>query len=326
MHSKKGTEDLIYCLSSRTFAYGSFDFLGKNGVPCRLLERLLGQLSRFDDSTWMVWRKPTPPPTTTENLSSSRKSTNNQILLQKVNGSIADLLDEFDAQWFAFLKHSYVTTEQSNYIRKIKNEASEWDTIVVHVDFAENYSLLQQNSIMQAHWTTPQATIFTIHIKVDKDNHHSMAITSDYLEHDVEFVHAAQNIIVDYVQSLYSSVRKLNYVSDGAPQHFKNNKNILNLTYHYNDFGIPASWTFCATAHGKSAVDGIGAAIKHRANREALYGNSSCVILTPEDLYTFARQNTAINIFYVDKTRIKQNSERYRLYARWKQHGVEGKY
>ncbi|CAF4599840.1 unnamed protein product, partial [Rotaria socialis] len=25
---------------------------------------------------------------------------------------------------------------------------------------------------MQAHWTTPQATIFTIHIKVDKDNHH----------------------------------------------------------------------------------------------------------------------------------------------------------
>ncbi|CAF2147192.1 unnamed protein product [Rotaria magnacalcarata] len=297
----------------------------KDSVPSAFLEPLLGQHSRFDDSTWMIWSKPRTPPTTTENLS-SKTPTSNQILLQKVNGSIADLLEEFDAQWLTFLKHSYITTEQSNYIRTIKNGASESDTIVVHMDFAENYSLQQQNSIMQAHWTTPQATIFTIHIKVDKDNHHSMAIISDYLEHNVEFVHAAQNIIVDYVQSLYPSIKKLNYVSDGAPQHFKNNKSILNLTYHYNDFGIPASWSFCATAHGKSAVDGIGAAIKHRANKQALYANSSCTIFTPEDLYKFARQNTAINVFYMHKNRIQQNSEKYHLCSRWNQRGVEGKY
>ncbi|CAF4643693.1 unnamed protein product, partial [Rotaria socialis] len=141
----------------------------KDSVPSAFLEPLLGQHSRFDDSTWMIWSKPRTPPTTTENLS-SKTPTSNQILLQKVNGSIADLLEEFDAQWLTFLKHSYITTEQSNYIRTIKNGASESDTIVVHMDFAENYSLQQQNSIMQAHWTTPQATIFTIHIKVDKDN------------------------------------------------------------------------------------------------------------------------------------------------------------
>ena len=225
-----------------------------------------------------------------------------------------------------FLKHSYITAEQSDYIRRIKIKASEYDTIIVHINFAENYNLIHQNSIMQAHWTTQQAAIFTVHIQVNKDNHHSIALISDYLEHDVEFVHAAQNVIVDYVQSVYPMVKQINYVSEGAPQHFKNNKNILNLTYHSTDFGIPASWTFRATTHGKSVVDGIGAAVKHRATREVLYGNSSCVILTPEALYMFARYKTTINVFYMNRNRVKQNTERYGLYARWNQYGVHGKY
>ena len=64
---------------------------------------------------------------------------------------------------------------------------------------------------MQAHWTTPLATIFIIHVKVGKNNHHhSMAIISEYLEHDVEFVHAVQNVIIDYIQTLYSGLKKLN--------------------------------------------------------------------------------------------------------------------
>ncbi|CAM4790993.1 unnamed protein product [Rotaria magnacalcarata] len=298
----------------------------KDSVPSKFLEQSLGAVSHFDDSTWMVWSKPASSTASTNDTSPSRKFSNNQVLLQKVNGSVADLLQEFNTQWLIFLKHSYIATEQSNYIRRIKSEANEYDTIVIHMDFAENYSLLQQNSIMQAHWATPQATIFTIHAKISKDNHHSMAIISDYLEHDVEFVHSAQRVIVDHIQSVYPGVKKLNYVSDGAPQHFKNNKNILNLSYHYTDFGLPASWTFCATAHGKSAVDGIGAAIKHRANRHTLGNNSSSVILTPEDLYKFARHSNEINVFYTNRTHIKHNSERYGLYARWNQHRVEGKY
>ena len=178
---------------------------------------------------------------------------------------------------------------------------------------------------MQAHWTTSQATIFRIHAKISKDNHHSMAIISDYLEHDVEFVHSAQRIIVDYIQSAYPGVKKLNYDSDGASQHFKNNKNILKLTYHYTDFGLPASWTFYATGHGKSAADGIGAAIKHQANRQILCSNSSSAILTPEDLYKFAWHSNEINVFYMNRTHIKHNSERYDLHVRWKQRGAEGK-
>ena len=214
----------IYCFSSRLLTYDPFDFLGQDAIPSGFLERLLGDISSFCDSSCMVWSKSTVKPDTMKDASSSRQATNNQISLQKVNGSIANLLQEFDSQWPMFLKHSYITAEQSYYIRRIKIEASEYDTIIVHIDFAENYNLIHQNSDMQAHWTTQQAAVFTVHIQVNKDNHHSMAIISDYLEHDVGLVHAAQNVIVNYVQSVYPMVKKINYVSDGAPQHFKNNK------------------------------------------------------------------------------------------------------
>ena len=43
------------------------------------------------------------------------------------------------------------------------------------------------------------------HIQVKKDNHHSMVIISDCLEHDVKHVHAAQNIIVNYVKCILHS-------------------------------------------------------------------------------------------------------------------------
>ena len=144
-------------------------------------------------------------------------------------------------RWESYLRHSFIDRQQYDYIKNIKDDANENDTVAVHIDFAENHTLLNHKEIMQTHWTTPQATIFTIHLKINKEKHNSIAIISDYLAHDVEFVHAAQGIVNHYVQSTYPTVKQLNYVSDGAPQHFKNNKNILNLTYHQVDFGLPAA-------------------------------------------------------------------------------------
>ncbi|CAM4852422.1 unnamed protein product, partial [Rotaria magnacalcarata] len=58
----------------------------KDSVPSKFLEQSLGAVSHFDDSTWMVWSKPTSSPASTNDTSTSRKSSNNQVLLQKVNG------------------------------------------------------------------------------------------------------------------------------------------------------------------------------------------------------------------------------------------------
>ena len=177
--------------------------------------------------------------------------------------------------------------------------------------------------MMQAHWTAAQAAIFTAHVTVNKDKHHSIAIISDYFSHDVYFVHATQGIIVDYLRGLHPSAKHFKYVSDGVGQHFKNNKSILNLTCYQNDFGIPASWTFSSTAHGKGPMDGIGAAIKYRATKRVLNGKADDALLTAEKLYKFAQQDSKTKVFYMDTSKIQQNTDRYKLLKRWREGRIE---
>jgi hypothetical protein len=78
-------------------------------------------------------------------------------------------------------------------------------------------------------------------------------------------------------------------VSDGASSHFKNGKNMLNLTYHELDFGLPAVWTFSTTSHGKGPVDGIGAAVKSRATRHLLSGTAERAFLSAEAFFHFTK-------------------------------------
>ena len=70
------------------------------------------------------------------------------------------------------------------------------------------------------------------------------------------------DIITRFIKAHYPNVKHISYGSDGAGSHLKNNKNMLNLSFHLHDFDLPACWTFSATSHGKGPVDGIGAAIE----------------------------------------------------------------
>ena len=154
-------------------------------------------------------------------------------------------------------------------------------------------------------------------IRINQNTHHSLAFISDSLDHNVEFVHAAQYLAVEFVRRNYPNMKHFNYVTDGATQHFKSNKSIINLTYHYHDFGVIASWTFSATAHGKSSADGIGASIKYRAARRVLSGTRDDAILTPKELFDFASQDTSLSVLFLDIEKTNDNTRRFNLRKRW---------
>ena len=122
------------------------------------------------------WRKSS---LSNESTNSDTPSNDVRIPLEKVNGSVADLLQEFDSQWALYLRYSFINHQQSDYIKKIKEVENENGTVVVHIDFSENDTLLNQKEIMQAHRTTLQATIFTIYLKSNKEKQGSISIISD---------------------------------------------------------------------------------------------------------------------------------------------------
>jgi hypothetical protein len=69
----------------------------------------------------------------------------------------------------------------------------------------------------------------------------------------------------------------------------------LNLCYH-EDFHVAAEWNFFATLHGKSPCDGIGGTVKRLVACASIQVTVRNHILTPEDLYQWAKKYYRIYI------------------------------
>ncbi|CAM4961315.1 unnamed protein product [Rotaria socialis] len=203
----------------------------------------------------------------------------NSITPSSILGHQLDTSDEDDKC------SRYINGEQRNFINDLRIKSSHVSYAVIQIDFAENYAFLRQREVQAAHWNNQQATLFTIHMKIGSE-HNNMVIISDYMRHDTAFVHGAQRLIVDFLRKHYPQVKKIN---DGAPAHFKNHFNMINLQHHQYDFNMSASWTFSASGHGEGPCDGTGAAVKSSANRAVLLGDT--LISSIEDFLNFTKKS-----------------------------------
>ncbi|CAF1585862.1 unnamed protein product, partial [Didymodactylos carnosus] len=234
-------------------------------LPSLEIPKLYPNIDLEEDTSWMKWTK-----------------MEDRVDIHRISGSIRALLFECDSQWLKFTTHSYITTTQFEYIKKIK-ESLDSESAICQMDFTENYV---QNEIMSKHWSTSQAALFTVQIKT-KDQTSNIVIISNYLSHDTMFVHCSQGLICEYVKLHFPSVKRMIYLSDGCGAHFKNNYSMMNLMHHEEDFGFTAEWT----SHGRGAVDGLGAAVKSAARRSTMRaGGPEKSLTTPLELYHFSEE------------------------------------
>lgn len=213
--------------------------------------------------------------------------------------SVEDFVDELCKQLLKLKTHDYVAKRQAAYLSWRKANLIEGE-ILVQCDFAENYAFVAQDAAQAFHWNNNQASINTAvcYYKIGDEMHHeSFAVISDDLNHNTVAVYAFQKLFIQHMQQKNIPLKKIIYFTDGASQHFKNKYNFANLLRHTEDFGIPAEWHFFATAHGKGPCDGTGGNLKRLAARASLQRDSAHQILTPKDLYTWAKEtlkNTTI--------------------------------
>jgi pullulanase/glycogen debranching enzyme len=144
-----------------------------------------------DDITWVIWER-----------------NDKRTELQRHTTSIIKLLEKFDSLWSKFLIHHFYTIEQRDYIKKIKEESSENGTAVVQLDFAEKFTLISQTAVQSSYWSQKQATIFTVHIKMEK-GHRNLAFITDYMKNTTEFVYQAQITVVSFIKTWYPNVKHL---------------------------------------------------------------------------------------------------------------------
>lgn len=190
------------------------------------------------------------------------------------------------------LPHSYISKMQGNFMKSIKESLTQGEFLVI-LDFAENYAFVIQDAAPRFHWNNSQATVYPVVIYFN-GGHQSLVIISDNTTHDSIAVYLYTQIVVNYIKSTHTTVKKVYYFSDGAPQQFKNFKNIVNLCKHKEDFGVDAEWHYFATAHGKGPCDGVGGTLKREAARTSLQRPSDRQITTARELFEWASQSSVL--------------------------------
>ena len=192
----------------------------------------------------------------------------------------------------ALIPHSFIAVQQSSYFSECKSHLKKGE-VVVQADFSENYAFILQDSAQGFHWNNSQATVhpFVVYYNHSQKEHHiSIVVISDCLQHDTVAVYLFQKKLIMFLkEALPFQLKKIIYFSDGAASQYKNRKNFSNLCHHELDFGIKAEWHFSATSHGKGACNGLGGTVKRLAARASLQRPYQEQIMTPLQLYDWAR-------------------------------------
>ena len=227
---------------------------------------------------------------------------NTKLLNQTLN--ICDFVDLVVETIDSLTTHSFIAKSQARYLKKRKEELLE-DSAIVLGDFAENYSFVVQDEVQSFHWSKQSCTLHPLVVYVRENGEliqKSFCAISDDLEHDSSLVHQIQKEISQQIKSNFPQVTKVEYFSDGCAAQYKNCRNFLNLTFHHQDFGLSACWSFFASSHGKSPCDGIGGAVKRLVARASLQRPYSNQILSARSMLDFCNQSiTNISFLFISK-------------------------
>ncbi|CAF1544024.1 unnamed protein product [Adineta ricciae] len=292
---------MVCTVSNEKCFKGECDNFPTQGITDILTGNVMMDLD--DECSWTLWKK-----------------VQNKFDLQQMFGSVDSLLTEIEERWPLFLLHTHIDREQREYIKGLRSKSTNDTFVVAQIDFSMNYTLIRQREVQQGFFSLHQVSLFTKDLTIGNEQR-NLAIISNHMEHTTAFVHCAQKILTDFIKKSFPLVKKINYVSDGACAHFKNNASILNLIHHKIDFGLDACWTFTATGHGKGAGDGVGAVLKSTTRRNTLSKN--ILMSNAKDFYEFSQRQQletarrsnkdipAIHVFYLESDEVEKVKNNY---------------
>ena len=252
---------------------------------------------------------------------SYRKWTKDGIIKKElIQTDAAEAKQDLYTQMETFARHVYNVKRQHTELKCLKENIAD-NHVIIQEDFAENYTLRQQNEIMAAHWAPQQVTIFTAVVYYKENNELksvSYCIISDELDHNKHSVFVFNKLIInDLVTRLGSNkVQHIYYWSDGCGSQFKNKYTFSNLLFHEHDFGCTAEWNFFETSHGKGPVDGIGGAVKRSVWRCTMQGKD-CPMDAKNFFEIANRESKSVTVIYASKEEVRKTASAANLDDRW---------
>lgn len=234
--------------------------------------------------------------------------------LETLTKSTDDFVDLLVDKLVVLTKHHFTAKSQSQYLKQIKNNIDKNSCLII-ADFAENYTCIVQDAAQGFHWHNIQVTlhpfvVYYFDVSEDVLKSKSFCFISDCLKHDTTAFFTFQKSLLQHLKRELLHLKHIIYFSDGSAAQYKNYKNLINLCFHHDDYGLTAEWNFFATSHGKNACDGVGGTIKRLATRASLQRTVDRQILNSKDLFKFASENIkGIDVIYTSVVEIEHNEE-----------------
>lgn len=203
-------------------------------------------------------------------------------------------------KWSTFYaKHEHVHNIQRKAIW-LEKSSPKPRHVVLHFDFAENWTVNLPNEVQGHYWQRSQISLFTCVAKTVSSTL-SLVTVSDDMRHDTAHALFALEEIVSTLEDILPIFTHTVYISDGAAAHFKNRFQFYEMRHN----SLLLRWMFSASGHGKNACDGIGGSIKHAASKYNLRSPLEKVILSAKDFVsTLSERGHATRLLYLPSDKV----------------------
>ena len=141
-----------------------------------------------------------------------------------MNVSSIELVEMFNSQIQTLKKHIFVKREQNKFYNHLKEHLEE-NTVIVHVDYSENYSNKEQQEIQSAYFGHETFSIFTaccyFRGHEGKLKTKNVTITSEATDHSRIAAHSCIIKVLEEVTKAMQSISKIYVWSDGCAAQFR---------------------------------------------------------------------------------------------------------
>lgn len=213
-----------------------------------------------------------------------------------------EMLEQLNLLLHRFKRHTFNINNQFTHYRALRQSLKAHECLI-HVDFSENYLCKYSKEIQAVHFgaSHQQATLHTGVLYVHAAPHPmSFCTVSPSRIKGPPAIWQHLSPVLDYVQSVYPEVSTIHFYSDGPCSQYKQRGNLLLFCTELFRQGFTAgTWNFFEASHGKGAPDGVGGALKRRADSLVSQGRD---ITDAAELFEVLQEtNTKIKLFFVSE-------------------------
>lgn len=180
---------------------------------------------------------------------------------------------QMEQQYKEFLQHVSGVKTQYTAIRETKADLPP-NVILVHMDFAENFTCSNADEVQSAYWNSTAVTILLVVVYYRKEEleHRNFIFVSDVTNHHSTAVYTILKKLVPESKSLLPDLKVVHYWTD-SPSSQYSNKYIFDIVQHHVDLlTVQARWNYFESGHGKGPCDGLGGVRKRQAAEACMKG------------------------------------------------------